>query len=80
MYTVISAARISTHSFDKEEVKQGPIPGPRRNAFGHADGGLAELMARTAWPRAVLGARLKEKPIDEGNCPWRLMVSGPLCR
>ena len=78
MYTVISAARISTHSFDKEEVKARADPwNPAEMLSGMPIAALTALMARTAWPRAVLGARLKET-IDEGNCPWRLMVSGPV--
>src|SRR5678816_410645 len=76
MYTVMSAARMSSGSLASEAWKACAVPWK----LARIDGGRpiarsAARMAVTAWPRETPGARLNDSVTAE-NWPWWLMASG----
>src|ERR1044071_2138553 len=70
MYTVMSAARISSGSLASEAWKAWAVPWKlARIEAGRPRSCRALSMACTASPRATPGARLKER-VTAGNWPW----------
>src|SRR5580658_5331097 len=76
MYTVTSAARISTGSFANDAVNAWAVPwnAPWMLA-GMPISSLTIFTALTASPSEAFGARLKES-VTTGNWPWWLTVIG----
>src|ERR1700712_985633 len=81
MYTVTSAARISSGSFESELRKLAAVPWKSDCTLG---GIFAPLIVRSFWICVTLsiallneapGARLKDTVIA-GNCPWCVIDSG----
>ena len=56
----------------------GPFPGSSPGCWPEAPvSAVASSTASTALPSATPGARLNDV-VAAGNCPWRLMTSGPV--
>ena len=78
MYTVTSAARISSGSLLSDASKDAAVPwNAACTLIGMPMSFCAFSMASVAAPSEAFGARLKEI-VTTGNCPWWLTASGAL--
>jgi hypothetical protein len=76
MYTVTSAARISSGSFDSEFSNDAAVPwNDACRLAGMFMLFCKLLMSEIALPSEACGARLNDTVID-GNCPWCVIESG----
>src|SRR5580698_5035270 len=75
MYTVTSAARMSSASFERELWNEAAVPWKSDCRLGGKLRFLTTFsMSSMAVPSEALFPRLKET-VTEGNCPWWLMES-----
>jgi hypothetical protein len=77
MYTVTSAARISSGSLPARPGRRPPCPGKPSAPERHVHFLLDFFDGLGGAPSEALGARLKEM-VTHGNWPWWLMESGAL--
>ena len=70
IYTVTSAARISSASFESEFLNDAAVPSnPACRLAGKFSFWVTLSMSEMAVPSEAFGARLNET-VTAGNCPW----------